>query len=145
MTKSTALMMVGGAGIVLLSFFGTLFALDSYSPAHILNQTRINNVTLIRGALDRFYRERRAYPALPGNPIEDLGKDLVQGGYLKQIPAPTEGFQFQYVSDGVKVYGLLVKLQEENHLLTKRPGGLCVVGIGIKGSGAWGDPPECQF
>lgn len=136
--------------------FGPIVALLIFGPFILLpkpqkygdpvNQTRIENVKLVKDAIDRFYSDRRAYPRpLAPGPIDGLHADLVQGGYLKQIPAPTGGFQFIYLSDGTSFYGLLVLLKEEGSLLTEKLGGLCVTGNGIKGTGAWGNPPECRF
>lgn len=111
-----------------------------------VNRTRIANVKLVKDAIDRFHNDRHVYPKPLGpGPVDALSADLVQGGYLKEIPAATDGFQFIYMSDGRYMYGLLVQLKEEGSLMTEKLGGLCVTGNGIKGSGAWGNPPECKF
>jgi hypothetical protein len=52
------------------------------------------------------------------------------------------GQQYRYVSDG-NLYGLLIKLENGNGKIP--PGGLCLTGVGTKGSGLWGGPPDCPF
>jgi hypothetical protein len=145
----TLLSIVGGAAIVVMSFFTTLYVLDFFDPAYVANQTRAADVKRLREAIDKYHKDRGSYPALPGNPVDDLGKDLVQGGYLKQIPSdPLRAagvFQYQYASDGRTMYAILVRQAEENSLARSRPAGLCVAGVGAKGSGIWGHLPECWF
>lgn len=136
--------------------FGPIVALLVFAPIILLprphrygdpvNRTRIENVKLVKDAIDRFHKDRHAYPKPFGpGPIDALTADLVRGGYLKEIPAATDGFQFIYMSDGRNMYGLLVHLKEEGSLMTEKLGGLCVTGNGIKGTSAWGGPPECRF
>jgi hypothetical protein len=144
----TALKIIGGGAIVVLSFFGTLAALDFLNPAYVANQTRGRDVKLLKDAIDRYYKDRGSYPALPGNPVDDLAPHLIQGGYLKEIPSdPLRAagvFQYQYASDGRTMYGILVRMAEENSIARSRPSGLCVVGVGTKGLN-WGNLPECRF
>ncbi len=126
-------------------FFGTLFVFDYSDPARVNNRLRMEHARLLMDALEKYHKARGTYPA--GNSVDDLKKDLVDGGYLKAIPSDparsSKGMQYLYVSDGTKAYGLLISREPEPFLTGKKAGGLCVVGVKINGSGAWGDPPEC--
>mgnify|MGYP000846222763 CR=1 FL=1 len=135
-----------GPTVALLIFGPFILLSKSHEYGDPVNRTRIENVKLFKNAIDRFHKDRLAYPKLlPPGSIDSLHADLVQGGYLEQIPAPVDGFQFVYMSDGTHIWGLLVLMKQEGSLLTEKIGGLCVIGHGIKGTGAWGNPPECRF
>lgn len=142
------LYVTGSFVIVLGSFFGTLFLVDLYDPAYVANQKRAADVARLKDAIDRFYKDRNAYPALTGNPVDDLAKDLVPG-YLKEIPAdPLRAagvFQYQYASDGRANYAIWVRQAAENTLIRVRSAGDCVTGVGAKGLAVFSHLPECQF
>ena len=94
---------------------------------------------MLRNALESYRKARGAYPLLPDNPVDDLKKDLVDGGFLRSIPAdplggPPKGQQYRYVSDG-KLYGLLFKIETASGKIPA--GGACLTGVGTKGSGIW--------
>jgi hypothetical protein len=41
---------------------------------------------VLKTALENYRKARGRYPNFPGNPVSDLRKDLVDGGFLKSIP-----------------------------------------------------------
>jgi hypothetical protein len=129
-------------------FLGTLFAIDLSNPAKAGNRIRAEHIRLLMAALETYHRVHGNYPELRDNPVSDLEADLVGGGFIKSIPQDplrqSEGLQYRYVSDG-KIYGIMALFKEEPFLTGKREGGPCVSGVGIKGSGAWGDPRECPL
>jgi hypothetical protein len=140
------LMSIGGLAIVALFFFATLFVLQYLDPG-ARDRTRAEHVKSLRTALENYRNARGSYPIYPDNPVDDLKKDLVDTGFITAIPAdPLRGSpggqQYRYVSDG-KLYGLLVKLENGNGKIPA--GGLCLTGVGVKGSGIWGGPPDCPF
>jgi type II secretory pathway pseudopilin PulG len=140
------LMSIGGLAIVALFFFATLFVLQYLDPG-ARDRIRAEQVKSLRTAIENYRNARGSYPVYPDNPVDDLKKDLVDTGFITAIPAdPLRGSpggqQYRYVSDG-KLYGLLVKLETGNGKIP--PGGLCMTGVGIKGSGIWGGPPDCPF
>jgi hypothetical protein len=126
-----------GTGIVLGSFFGTLFVIDhvnlpffTVSPSSI----RATHAQQLKTALENHKKARGGYPVFPDNPISDLKAALVDSKYLASIPVdPVSGKQYRYVSDG-NVYGMLFSLDS---------GAPCLVGA--SGRGFWGNPPVCPF
>jgi hypothetical protein len=139
----------GGLAVVAFFFFGTLFALDYFAPdtndPKGRDRVRGEHAKLIQNALERYRSARGAFPTFttPDSPVDDLRRDLVDGGYLQTVPNDplrATGRQYRYVSDG-KVYGLLFDTELAHG---KNPtGGRCLVGT--SGRGFWGDPPPCSF
>src|SRR6266404_322049 len=131
------LRVIYGIGIVAGSFFGTLYAIDTYAPAFgplKPNRIRATHAEQIQAALEGYKKAHGAYPVFPDNPISDLKSSLVDNGYLARIPVdPITGKQYRFVSDG-NVYGMLFTLES---------GMPCLVGT--QGRGFWGTPPSCQF
>jgi hypothetical protein len=122
----------GGAAIVLTSFFGTLFVLDYLEPAALRNRTRAEHARKIMDVMANYKNRNGGYPVATG-----FLDDIKGVGTFPQDPA---GRRYSYASDG-KRYGILISLEETIHT----PAILCTAGDGIRGTGAWGDPPECQF
>src|ERR1700759_4594396 len=112
------LIAAGGFGIIALSFLATLYAIDMYLPgfggSSIRDQQRANDVALLKSALEKYRKARGGYPNFSDNPVSDLKKDLVEGGFLKSIPNdPSPGKRYRYTNgnpDG-RSYGLLIPLE----------------------------------
>ena len=145
----TLLRVTGGLAIVMIFFWGTLFFLGS--PEYVNNQLRAKHVRLLTEALEKYRQARSEYPSLPGNLVDDLRGELVDCKFLEAIPSDparaSTGRQYRYVGGG-STYGVLVTLEPEPSmfgLTATKPALTCVVGVKIKGSGAWGDPPACPF
>lgn len=82
-------------------------------------------------ALEAYRKEHNAYPLLPDNPIGDVKKQLVRGGYLP--PAPDADKDARYVSLDGKSYGLKFHAPHP-----------CLVEVDIAGTKWWG-APICRF
>jgi hypothetical protein len=138
---------IGGFAIVLIFFWGTVFALDLKNPVHAKNRLRIDQIRQLTGAMEKYRQARGTYPVFSG-PVDDLMKDLVEGGFLTSIPDDPDkastGWQYQYTG-GTNVYGLLAKFVSKSSRFSTETDYLCVVGVGIRGTGAWGDPPTCEL
>jgi hypothetical protein len=139
-----SLAMIGGAiAIVVIFFFGTLFALDYLDPDGV----RATHAKSLKSALERYRSERGHYPApFPDNALTDLKGELVDGGYLTSIPkdpvfGATGKNQYRYVSNSGGNYGLLFHLGAAN----APAGSTCLTGVGTAGSGFWGQQPNCPF
>jgi hypothetical protein len=148
MAKSIVLRMTGALAVVLLFFFGTLSGLDYYSQPSANNRLRASHIKLLSAALEKYHQARGRYPDFPGNPVDDLKNDLVGGGFLDSIPSDpaksSTGQQYRFVGS-INIYGLYVILEPHPSLLGTKSAFACEVGVNIRGSGAWGDPPECPF
>ena len=96
---------VGGAAIVAVSFFGTLFFLNSMD-AGTRDAQRNEDTKILRSALGRYRDARGGFPApFPDNSTDDLKVALVDGGYLKSIPRdPLPSRSYRYTVDGQR-YG----------------------------------------
>jgi hypothetical protein len=138
----------GGLAIIAIFFFGTLFALDFYSPARANNLVREQHIKLLSDALEKYHQARGSYPLLAEGPVDDLKGELVGGGFIATIPSDparsSKGPQYRYAG-GANTYGLLVTLESQPFLIGARTALTCTVGVHIHGSGAWGDPPACPF
>jgi hypothetical protein len=137
---------VGGTGVVAMSFFATLYALD-YWAGRSRDQTRLENILQIRNAVERYHRERGAYPILDDKPVTELKAALVGGGIIASIPtdplwAGTKK-EYRYYSDGTNYFGLLAFLEQAHGPIPA--GGPCLAGHGTKGTGLWGQPPDCPL
>src|SRR4051794_3276959 len=76
---------VGGTGVVAISFFVTLYALN-YWAGRSRDQTRLENILQIKNAVERYHRERRAYPILNDKPVTELKDALVGAGIIASVP-----------------------------------------------------------
>jgi hypothetical protein len=142
------LKVIGGVAIVLISFWGTLYFVGSREYEN--NQLRTKHAKLLADALEKYRSARGVYPTVQG-PVDDLKQELVGGKFLEAIPSdPAQsatGQQYRYVGGGAK-YGLLIVLEPEPAMLgvsAAKPSLTCTVGMNIRGTGAWGDPPSCPF
>jgi hypothetical protein len=138
---------VGALAIVAVFFFGTLYLLDNSDPT-ARNQLRAEHARVLKSALANYRKAKGAYPVLSDVPVDDLKKELVDGKFIIAIPSdplrPSTGVQYRYVSDG-GVYGLLFVLEPVDSAAGKSAGGRCLQGVGTKGTGYWGEPPNCPF
>jgi hypothetical protein len=139
------LRILGGLAVVLVSFFGTLLVLDVFFKS--VDGVRADHAKSIKASLENYRVKRGTYPfPFTGNPLSDLKKDLVDGGYLTAIPQdPGElsDKNYYYVSDDGRSYGLL--FHQRSHDPKSPTDSRCLTGIGIAGKGWWGPPPACLF
>ena len=138
---------VAAGAIAALLFPAMVYVLDLLDPP-IANQKRASDVKILRDAIDRYYKDHGSYPVLPGNPVDDLGKDLVPR-YLKEIPSDplraAHVFQYHYASDGRTMYAIWVRQAAHDTPVRSRPAGDCVAGVRAKGWKDWSHLPECWF
>ena len=112
------LLALGGLAILVTSFFVTLQILNSMdtprTPAEARNATRAEHARQLKAALEKFRAAKKSYPASPDfNDISNLQHDLVDGGYLAELPGDPQsanGKKYRYASNG-SVYGLLFELE----------------------------------
>src|SRR4051812_20869030 len=107
-SKNLLLRVAGGLAIVVVFFFGTLFALD-YMGWGSPDSIRASNAKAIMEALQKYRTAKGAYPVLPvpDSPFSELAGPLVGGGYISAIPTDPPGSQKpHYVSYDGKAYGL---------------------------------------
>ena len=140
-------LLAGSLAIVVVSFFvyGSIGSSVASSALKYPDSTRAADAALIKEALEKYKKAHGAYPApFPSNPIADLKPALVDGGYLKKIPQdPVVPDNYYYTSSGNN-YGILIR--QLKYAAGKVPaGGQCMTGVGIGGTGWWGQPPECPF
>jgi hypothetical protein len=137
---------VGGTGVVVISFFTTLHALD-YWAGTSRDQTRFENILQIRTAVERYHREHGAYPILNDKPVTELKATLVDGGIIKSIPTDplwtATKKEYRYYSDGKNYFGLLAFVEQAHGAIPA--GGTCLAGRDTKGTGLWGQPPDCPL
>jgi hypothetical protein len=137
-SKNLLLRIAGGLAIVVVFFFGTLFALD-YMGWGSPDSIRASNAKAIMEALQKYRAAKGAYPLIPATdgPLAELAGPLVGGGFLSAFPAdPTGGQKPRYISADGKAYGLWLYFERS---------GACMVEVGITRSGWWGNPPPCRF
>jgi len=101
--------------------------------------TRISQARTLQAALERYRASNGAFPhPFRNNSVEDLSTALVGGRYLDFIPKdPSSGQSIRYTTDGApngERYGLKVPLENV---------GDCLIGVGIEGSGWWGNLRPC--
>jgi hypothetical protein len=137
-------LILGGLTVFLTFFTGTLVILDYIDPAASRNRTRAEHAKLLGDALQKFKNARGGYPVGSGGLIDEIRKDVVDGGFLSAMPRDPKGQSYSYVGGGDR-YGLLFVLEAQPALMGTRPALICLSGVKIKGQGAWGDPPECPF
>jgi hypothetical protein len=149
-TRRLLLNVVGGALVLAISFFGTLFILD-YSGGDnraARDRLRAEHAKLLKAGLEKYRGARGKYPAPFGNsPTADLKATLVGGGFLSALPqdplwALTEN-QYRYVSVDGTTYGLLFHLELPSGKISA--GGKCLTGVGTARTDWWGQPPDCPF
>lgn len=125
------LFVIAGAAILVGSFFATLYFLD---PANFrsLDSIRIGHAKSLKAAIEKYRAARGKYPSpYPGNDIADLKSDLVDGGFISQIPVDPywkngKINKYRYRSDG-NTYGLLFYFEL----------GPCQTGVGTAATGKW--------
>ena len=144
----TIVLALGGIAVIAVFFFGTLYVLDYLEPGRNRDAIRADHARSLKAALQRYRASRGNYPfPFPGNPLTDLKKELVDGGFLPAIPQdPLWGLKdnsYQYVSSGGQTYGMLFHLEHATGPVAA--GGACVTGFGTAGTGWWGQPPPCPF
>lgn len=143
MKFSRLLLAIGGFGIVAISFLGTLLVIDNYLPGFsspgIRDNQRGKDAAVLKSALENYRKARGGYPNFPDNPVSDLKKDLVDGGFLKSIPndpSPERPYRYTNLNSDGKSFGLLITLEA--------PPGPCITVVGTN-PGWWGQPPKCPF
>jgi hypothetical protein len=137
--------------IGVVSFFGTLLAIDTYDPDFNgpwkRDRQRAKDATALKEAMEKYRKSKGAYPVLPDNDVEDLEKVLVTPGFLSSIPGDplraTAGKKYYRVSANGSAYGLLFQL--ERPVEKVKSDGLCVTGVKVSGSGIWNGAPDCPF
>jgi hypothetical protein len=137
---------IGGLAVVGISFFGTLLVLDWFKS---VDAVRADHAQSIKAALEKYRTKRGSYPfPVAGNPLSDLKKELVDGGYLAGIPQDPGDLsdkQYYYVSNDGNSYGLLFHLRSQTGKDLPEKTSRCLAGVGIAGKGWWGPPPPCPF
>ena len=137
--------------IVVASFFGTLFAIDTFDPDFNgpwrRDQRRAEDAAVLKQAMEEYRKSRGAYPQFPDNDVDDLGKVLVPSGFLSSIPGDplraTAGKKYYRVSSNGSAYGLLFQLEQPAGNV--KANGLCVTGVKVSGTGIWNGAPDCPF
>jgi peptidoglycan/LPS O-acetylase OafA/YrhL len=140
------LMTAFGYGMVLLLCFAAMFEFD-YNWPRARNQLVVTDTLLIRSALENYHKDHGNYPPFPSNPIKDLKKDLVDGGYLRAMPeySPQTNRGLLYYTSNGSFYGILIRLEEMNFFFEKRAAVLCLTGVATAGTGVWNEPSACPF
>jgi hypothetical protein len=130
---------VAACAVVLVFFFGTLFILDHYDfpPRDPLAR----EAESLRNALHDYHRDHLAYPIMQDNPISDIKKVLIAGGYFSGLPADPDN-DARYVSPDGKKFGLLFHI---NRSASNAAGDKCLIEVEVQRSGWWGQPPKCSF
>ena len=134
-----------GPLVVAGSFFGTLWGIDYASWP---DSARADDIRAVKIALEKYRAARGKYPYYPSNPLSDLTKDLVGGGFIGSIPAdPVFGAsgnnQYYYASDGGQKYAILTHLKFETQWTQKN--GTCLTGVNFSSVGWWPGTPTCPF
>lgn len=107
---------IGGTAILALSFFGTLYFLDSLNFKS-LDLVRIEHAKAIKAALEDYRAASGKYPfAFPNNDLADLRPLLVDRGYISQLPVDPywkngKVNKYRYRSSDGESYGLLFYLE----------------------------------
>ncbi len=133
---------IGGLAILVASFFGTLYFLDSLN-FQSLDSVRIEHAKSLKIAIEKYRAARGAYPwSYPDNDLADLKKELVDGGFMSQLPIDPywksgRVNKYRYRSLDGKSYGLLLYMEL----------GPCQTGIGTAASNPWDGRPvtTCSF
>jgi hypothetical protein len=123
--------------IAMFFYYAILFIIYYVHETYYVNQDipqalAIEKYSLMI-ALRDYRKDHKAYPILSDNPIRDLKKQLVSGGYL--TPGPDADEHARYISLDGKSYGL------KFHHPRGTP---CLVEVDVKGTRWWG-APKCPF
>jgi hypothetical protein len=104
-----------GLAITLLSFFGSLYLLESVGTRS-MDSLRMEHAKSLKAALEQHRTARGKYPVLvSGSDVADLKRDLVDGGFMSSLPVDpywTNGRinRYRYRSDGTS-YSLLIHFE----------------------------------
>ena len=133
----TWLKVVGGFAIVAVSFITTNYILELRNTPERRDAQRVEDIKKLREAVRSYRRARNTFPT-------DL-KLLVDSRFLDSMPVdPATQKQYQYYSDGVNNFGLMVSLEQRHGDVAA--GQSCRTGLGTKQSAMWGhDIAECPF
>jgi hypothetical protein len=85
----------------------------------------------LMAALEAYRKDHGAYPLLPDNPVADVKRLLINGGY--PLPGVDSDKEARYLSLDGKSYGLNFHRPHQ-----------CVVEVNANHTGWWG-APECPF
>jgi hypothetical protein len=109
------LLALGSAAILAISFFGTLYFIDS-SEFQSLDSVRTEHAKLLKTALEKYRAVNGKYPVRAVVvDIADLRPELVGGGFISSLPVDPywkngRVNQYRYRSEGT-TYGLLLQLE----------------------------------
>jgi hypothetical protein len=127
---------LGAAAIIVASFVATDLLITWWLTPLTPDQQRASHVNAVKSGLEAYRKAKGQYPAPYGdNQLSDLKKELVDGKFIDAIPKDPTGGEYRYVSGNGKSYGLLIQMD----------GGICMTGVGAKGSGWWNNAPDCPF
>ena len=133
---------IGGLAVLVLSFFGTLFLLNS-SDFQSFDSIRIEHAKFIKAALEKYRAANGKYPmSYPDNDLADLKSALIGGGFISQLPVDPywkngRVNKYRYRSMDGASYGLLFYMEL----------GPCQTGVGAAATGPWDGRPitVCSF
>lgn len=133
---------IGGLAVLALSFFGTLFLLNS-ADFQSSDSIRIEHAKSIKTAIEKYRAANGKYPIIfPDNDLADLKSALVGGGFISQLPVDPYWKngrinKYRYRSLDGNSYGLLFYLEL----------GPCQTGVGNAATGLWEGRPimGCSF
>lgn len=123
---------IGGLAILVASFVGTLYFLDSLN-FQTLDSIRIEHAKSLKAALEKHRAARGVYPsAYADNELTDLKVALVDGGFISQLPVDPywksgRVKKYRYRSLDGKSYGLLFYMEL----------GPCQTGVGTAATIPW--------
>lgn len=123
---------IGGLAILVASFVGTLYFLDSLN-FQTLDSIRIEHAKSLKAALEKYRAVHGKYPTSnPDNDLAALRSPLVDGGFIAQLPVDpywTSGRinKYRYRALDGKSYGLLFYMEL----------GPCQTGTGVASTGPW--------
>jgi len=124
-------LVLGGFAIVAGSFFATLFVIDNYGAADAYQ------AKTLMSALEEYRAAKGSYPVLADVPVSEL-KPLIDGKFLKTIPANAGFAPSRYVSGDGKSYGLLIFMDAPSK-------DRCLIEVRASKTGWWGQPAACKF
>jgi hypothetical protein len=121
-----ALTLICAAALCVLSVF---LVFDARRPPPSPDQMRADTAKLLMTALEKYRSARGTYPTLANNPVTDLKKPLVDGGFLNEIPRDlTDAQPMRYISTSGTSYGIL-------STKNRQP---CLIEVGVSNTGWWG-------
>ena len=144
------LLVLGGLAVLVGSFFATTLILDFMdtmrTPAEARNAMRAEHARQLKAALEKFRAAYKTYPASPDfNDIGNLHRDLVDGGYLAELPGDPQsanGKKYRYASNG-SVFGLLFELEAGPD--GTPAAGTCISRANTDTTSFKGFAPDCPF